>query len=50
VIAEGVETDHQLTVLQTEGCLQGQGYYFSHPVEAARFEHLLHAGLPGAIQ
>ena len=34
VIAEGVETRSQLDFLQSHGCGEGQGYYFSHPVEA----------------
>ena len=33
VIAEGVETKEQLVHLQDLGCEQGQGYYFSVPVD-----------------
>jgi diguanylate cyclase (GGDEF)-like protein len=33
VIAEGVETKEQLNHLQDLGCEQGQGYYFSVPVD-----------------
>jgi EAL domain-containing protein (putative c-di-GMP-specific phosphodiesterase class I) len=33
VIAEGVETKEQLIHLQDLGCEQGQGYYFSVPVD-----------------
>jgi EAL domain-containing protein (putative c-di-GMP-specific phosphodiesterase class I) len=33
VIAEGVETKEQLYHLQALGCEQGQGYYFSVPVD-----------------
>jgi EAL domain-containing protein (putative c-di-GMP-specific phosphodiesterase class I) len=43
VIAEGVETREQLAFLQSQRCGEGQGYYFSHPVTAARFAELLHA-------
>lgn len=32
VIAEGIETRRQLTVLQDLGCTLGQGYLFSAPV------------------
>ena len=32
VIAEGVETDQQLSYLQGEYCEQGQGFYFGRPV------------------
>jgi diguanylate cyclase (GGDEF)-like protein/PAS domain S-box-containing protein len=34
VIAEGIETQHQLDVLRSLGCEYGQGYLFSRPVEA----------------
>jgi diguanylate cyclase (GGDEF)-like protein/PAS domain S-box-containing protein len=34
VIAEGVETEQQGAVLQTEQCFEMQGYYFSRPVPA----------------
>ena len=32
VIAEGVETEAQLSFLQAHGCHQIQGYYFSPPI------------------
>jgi diguanylate cyclase (GGDEF)-like protein/PAS domain S-box-containing protein len=44
VIAEGVETAEQLAWLEAEGCHQVQGFYFSKPVTAARFEALLRSG------
>jgi diguanylate cyclase (GGDEF)-like protein len=44
VIAEGVETAEQLAWLQAEGCHQVQGFYFSKPVTAARFEVMLRGG------
>jgi diguanylate cyclase (GGDEF)-like protein/PAS domain S-box-containing protein len=34
VVAEGVETSEQLSILQQLGCRYGQGYYFSRPLEA----------------
>lgn len=37
VIAEGVETDEQLAVLQQLGCAYYQGYYFSKPVSREAF-------------
>lgn len=38
VIAEGVETEHQLKLLRDAGCALVQGYYFSRPLPADEFE------------
>jgi diguanylate cyclase (GGDEF)-like protein len=38
VVAEGVETESQLKLLQKLGCAVVQGYYFSRPLSAADFE------------
>jgi EAL domain-containing protein (putative c-di-GMP-specific phosphodiesterase class I) len=38
VIAEGVETEAQLELLERGGCAQAQGYYFSRPLPAGEFE------------
>jgi diguanylate cyclase (GGDEF)-like protein/PAS domain S-box-containing protein len=35
IIAEGIETAGQLTLLRAKGCGIGQGYYFSVPMSAA---------------
>jgi diguanylate cyclase len=45
VIAEGVETLEQLKFLQSHGCGEGQGYYFSRPVVAEQAGKLLEAGI-----
>ncbi len=44
VIAEGVETEAQLTLLSAAGCDYGQGYLFSRPVPAEVFEAMLMRG------
>jgi diguanylate cyclase (GGDEF)-like protein len=53
VIAEGVETEAQLTYLARRCCDKIQGYYFSRPLPAAQFAQMLrddtHLVLPGAL-
>lgn len=41
VIAEGVETEAQLSYLRSRGCDEMQGFYFSKAVPATEFEQLL---------
>jgi EAL domain-containing protein (putative c-di-GMP-specific phosphodiesterase class I) len=41
VVAEGVETEHQLEFLKTFKCDSMQGFYYSEPVPADEFEALL---------
>jgi len=45
VIAEGIETQEQLTFLRAHHCDEGQGYYFSPPVVAEQFAQLLGTGI-----
>ena len=41
VIAEGIETEFQISQLRALGCLLGQGYYFSKPVDQDAIAALL---------
>ncbi len=41
VVAEGIETAGQLTLLRAKGCAVGQGFYFSVPLSASELEPLL---------
>ncbi len=41
VVAEGVETRHQVAQLRQLDCEYGQGYFFSKPLEAAAAEELM---------
>ena len=45
VVAEGVETDVQLSFLRERGCDELQGYLFSRPVPAGEFTAILGEGL-----
>jgi diguanylate cyclase (GGDEF)-like protein len=44
VVAEGIETQEQLTFLKSQGCAEGQGYYFSRPVVADECAAMLATG------
>jgi len=43
VVAEGIETEAQLTTLVEMGCVLGQGYLLSRPVPADAITALLNA-------
>ncbi len=45
VVAEGIETERQVTFLRQNGCLQGQGYYFGKPVSAQAMTPRLKIGV-----
>lgn len=47
VVAEGVETEEQLTQLTALKCEYGQGYLFSKPVDAAAAQELLRQRVHG---
>ena len=40
-IAEGIETESQRDTLRQNGCLEGQGYLFSRPLDEAQFNQWL---------
>ena len=50
VIAEGVETEEQLTYLRAHRCDEGQGFYFSPPVAPEQFAALLRGASAGAVR
>lgn len=50
VVAEGIETVMQFDQLKALGCEQGQGYYFSEPVDEALATALLHKEEHGAFR
>lgn len=41
VVAEGVETEEQITVLRSMDCNYVQGFYFAKPMEKNRFQELI---------
>ncbi|MFC3884553.1 putative bifunctional diguanylate cyclase/phosphodiesterase [Bacillus songklensis] len=41
VIAEGIETEKQLSFLKNQGCHIGQGYFFSKPISPQEISELL---------
>jgi diguanylate cyclase (GGDEF)-like protein/PAS domain S-box-containing protein len=41
LVAEGVETYDQITILRKLGCEYGQGYFFSKPIDAADAESFI---------
>jgi EAL domain-containing protein (putative c-di-GMP-specific phosphodiesterase class I) len=45
VVAEGVETQGELSFLQAHQCEEAQGYYFSRPVLPQQFAILLKTGV-----
>lgn len=50
VVAEGIETKAQLDILMEAGCDYGQGYLFSKPVPADKFEPFLTAKVKAGLK
>ncbi len=51
VIAEGVETEEQIRLLEDLQCVEVQGFYYSRPIAGEDFQLLLERGLtPSAVQ
>lgn len=48
VVAEGVETEEQLSFLRSQSCALAQGFLFAPPLPAKAFMELLSQGLPGS--
>jgi len=46
-VAEGVEHEHQRSVLQAQGCSTGQGFHFSPPVPPELVPELVVSALRG---
>ena len=49
VVAEGVETEEQMTFLRAHGCDEAQGNYFSTPMVAEQFARLLETGIASFV-
>ncbi|HEY8682577.1 MAG TPA: EAL domain-containing protein [Rhodanobacter sp.] len=52
-IAEGIETEAQHDFLLRAGCIEGQGYLYSYPLEAGKIERLLcpsHSSIPAKLR
>jgi EAL domain-containing protein (putative c-di-GMP-specific phosphodiesterase class I) len=47
VVAEGIETQVERDLLVAMGCDEGQGYFFSRPLDVAAMESLLRTNIAG---
>jgi EAL domain-containing protein (putative c-di-GMP-specific phosphodiesterase class I) len=46
VVAEGIETKQEMDIVASLGCHEGQGYYFSRPINADAIRTYLKAARP----
>ncbi|MEQ1576231.1 MAG: hypothetical protein ABL894_01130, partial [Hyphomicrobium sp.] len=46
IVAEGVETESDVSIMTGLGCSELQGYYFSKPVETGQMTRLLRSHIP----
>ena len=46
VIAEGVDSEEQVALLQTSGCHEIQGYLFGKPLPAESYAHVMRPRTP----
>jgi len=49
VVAEGIETDEQLSKLKSMQCEYGQGYLFNKPIDSRAAGILLAESLAGVV-
>jgi EAL domain-containing protein (putative c-di-GMP-specific phosphodiesterase class I) len=49
VVAEGIETDEQLSKLKSMQCEYGQGYLFNKPIDSQAAGILLAESLAGVV-
>lgn len=50
VVAEGIETKEQMAFLKKLGCNEGQGFYFSKPINATEFTQWLEQSKKGHLK
>lgn len=50
ILAEGIETQNQLDYLKSIKCSEGQGYYFSKPLQASEFEKILQGQVSEVVE
>ena len=49
VLCEGVENEHQISILRKSGCEAAQGYYYYEPLTIEEYEHVMYEAGGGII-